>query len=120
MRDIGLLTWRCTSVISQFRKVYEHENDTVLPHTGNLHDMGSCISHKAAIVTKVVKEKKDPLNVAKETQHTLAAVDSYLKDYHRVKMCSEMNGDIGFIHKVTGLSKPVVRQYLDLINDAIK
>ena len=120
MRDIGLLTWRCTSVISQFRKVYEQENDTVLPHTGNLHDMGSCISHKAAIVTKVVKEKKDPLNVAKETKHTLPAVDRYLKDYHRVKMCYERNGDIGFIHKVTGLSKPVVKQYLDLINDGVK
>lgn len=120
MRDVGLLTWRCTTQISQFRKAYEQENDTVLPHTGNLHDTGSCISHKAAIVTKVVKEKKDPLNVAKETKHTLAAVDRYLKDYHRVKMCSEMNGDIQLIHRVTGLSKPVVKQYLDLIDDTVK
>jgi DNA-dependent RNA polymerase auxiliary subunit epsilon len=117
MRDIGLLTWRYSGAVSQLRKAYEQETETCLPHTGNLHDMGSCISHKATIVTKVVREKKDPLNVARETKHTLLAVDKYLKDYHRVKMCSEKNWDIEFIHRITGLSKPVVKQYLELIHD---
>jgi len=73
--------------VSRLQMAYEKENDAVLPHTGNLHDMGSSISYKAMIIKKVIKEKKDPLYVARETMHTLPAVDKYLKDYQRVKMC---------------------------------
>jgi len=49
MRDIGLLTWRYRSAISQHRKAYEKEYDVSLPHPGSLQDMGSCVSHKAMI-----------------------------------------------------------------------
>ncbi len=96
---------------------YEKENDAVLPHTGNLHDMGSSISYKAMIIKKVIKEKKDPLYVARETMHTLPAVDKYLKDYQRVKMCYKEKPNLEFVQRVTGLSKFVVRQYIDLLND---
>ena len=41
--------------------------------------MGSCISHKTAIVRKVVLEKKDPADVARECNHSQRAVDHYLK-----------------------------------------
>ena len=52
MRDIGLLTWRYGSAISQHRKAYEKEYDVSLPHPGSLQDMGSCVSHKAMIIKK--------------------------------------------------------------------
>lgn len=115
-RDIGLLTLRHPTNVSALRQVYEQENDCTLPHTGALHDMGSCISHKAIIVWKVVVEKKDPAAVAKECNHTQRAVDRYLKDYYRVKTAYEYRNDIDYIHSVTGLAKHVVRQYIDIIN----
>ena len=55
LRDIGLLTWRYGSAISQHRKAYEKEYNVSLPHPGSLQDMGSCVSHKAMIIKKYRK-----------------------------------------------------------------
>ena len=117
MRDIGLLTWRPGTNISAVRKKYEKENDCMLPHRGSLQDMGTCISHKAIIVRKVVLEKKDPYTVSRETKHSMRAVDRYLKDFHRVRTCYEDGKDEEFILLATGLSKHLVREYMRLIDN---
>lgn len=115
-RDIGLLILRHPSIVSQIRKQYEKEQDCLLPHTGRLHDMGSCVSHKTTILRKVIVEKKDPAEVAREINHSQRAVDHYLKDYHRVKTVYEQNQDLHYIHTVTGIAKHVVKQYIGIIN----
>jgi hypothetical protein len=115
-RDLGLLTLRHPTLVSQLRKAYEQEHGCTLPHTGALHDMGSCISHKATILRKVVVEKKDPADVARECNHSQRAVDKYLKDFHRVKISYAQNPNIDYVHTVTGIAKHVVRQYLELAN----
>lgn len=117
MRDIGLLTLNYPGKISQLRKHFESQNDIVLPHTGSLQDMGSCITHKKMIVRKVILEKKDPATVARETKHSQKAVDRYLMDFNRVKTVYEQNKDIDYIQLVTGIAKHVVKQYIELINE---
>jgi len=119
-RDVALITLRGLSYISVIRSSYEKEHDCILPHTGALHDMGSTITHKAAIVRKVVIEKKDPSIAAEETNHSQRAVDHYLKDYHRVKTVFEHNQDVTFIHHVTGIANHVVKQYIDLLHNENK
>jgi hypothetical protein len=57
-RDVGLILSKDCAVISKERIEYEKENQTVLPHPGVLHDMGSTITHKQMIVRKYVIEKK--------------------------------------------------------------
>lgn len=81
----------------------------------NLQDMGSCISHKAAIVVKTVYEKKSKPLVAKETKHTQKAVDRYLKDFYRVRTCYRSQPDPDFICQVTGMSAHLVNQYVNII-----
>jgi hypothetical protein len=115
MRDIGLLTWRNGTAISQYRKQYEKEHDVTLPHPGSLQDMGSCVSHKSMIVRKVEVDKKDPLIVARETNHSSWAVDRYLKDFNRVRLCHQDGKDAKFISLATGLNKLVVNEYLKII-----
>lgn len=115
MRDIGLLTWRNGSAISQYRKLYEKEQGVTLPHPGSLQDMGSCVSHKSTIIKKIVIEKKDPLAVAQETNHSVWAVDRYLKDFNRVQLCHKDGKNIEFISLATGLNKRVVNEYIKLI-----
>jgi hypothetical protein len=115
MRDVALLTLRTDSYVSVLRKRYEKEHDTILPHTGVLHDMGSCISHKSVIVRKVILEKKDPADVARETAHSQKAVDRYLNDYHRVKSVYDYHQDAQYIHLVTGIAKHVVKEYVEII-----
>ena len=117
MRDIGLLTWRMTGAISQYRKAYENEHNVILPHTGSLQDMGSSITHKGIILRKLLLEKKDPVVVARETNHTLQAVERYLNDFRRVQHCYEKEQSIDFIVTATALAKHVVVQYIDLIHE---
>jgi len=118
-RDLGLLTLRHPTQISQMRKQYEAHHGCALPHTGALHDMGSCVSHKTTILRKVVFEKRDPAEVARECNHSQAAVDHYLKDYHRVKTLYTLNPDVDFIHLATKIAKHVVVQYIHLINQEV-
>ena len=80
--------------------------------------MGSCISHKKTIIRKVIVEKKDPADVARECNHSQRAVDHYLKDFHRVKTAYHQNQDNNYIHIVTGIAKHVVQQYIEIINHA--
>lgn len=115
MRDIALLTLRTDSYVSVLRNRYEKEHDTILPHTGVLHDMGSCITHKSVIVRKVMLENKDPADVARETAHSQQAVDQYLNDYHRVKSIYDSNQDLQYIHFVTSIAKHVVKEYVEII-----
>jgi hypothetical protein len=115
-RDIGLITLRQPSWASSIRRRFEIQNDCTLPHTGALHDMGSTISHKSIIIRKVVLEKKDPAVVARECNHTQAAVDRYLKDYHRVKTLYMLNHDVEFIHLTTQIAKHVIMKYIEIID----
>jgi hypothetical protein len=114
-RDVALLLQRNIATVSVMRSRYEKAHQTTLPHTGTLHDMGSCISHKRMILTKIILEKKDPTVAARESHHTQAAVDRYLRDYYRVRTVYEHNPDDGYIHHVTGIARHVVREYIDII-----
>ncbi|OQB29937.1 MAG: hypothetical protein BWY08_01455 [Bacteroidetes bacterium ADurb.Bin174] len=120
MRDISLMLTVGVPTLSKTRAIYEAENQTVLPHQGALHDMGSTITHKKQIVFKHVVEKKSTLTVARETNHSQSAVDHYINDYHRVKTLVDDNKNIDFIHLTTNIAKPVIRQYLDIINNYVK
>jgi hypothetical protein len=117
MRDIGLLVWRTNNSISTIRKKWEADQKTSLPHVGTIQDFGTCITHKTAIVRKVVYEGKDPRRAADETKHSQRAVDRYLKDFHRVRTCYEHTPDIEFITRTTGLSRFLVNQYVDIIKE---
>jgi len=119
MRDIGLLLATDVSLITKARQKYEMKNSCSLPQTGTLHDMGSCITHKYQIVFKYVVEKKDPIIIAKETNHTLRAVDHYLKDYGRVKLLYQDNKPPEYIKAATALPIHVIKQYVSIINQYV-
>ena len=119
-RDLSLLLVSASPGLSHLRIQYEKEHKTILPHTGVLHDMGTTLTHKRIIVYKHVVEKKDPTVVARETNHSQQAVDKYLKDFNRVKTLVNDKKDLNFIHHTTNIAKPVIRQYLEIINNYVK
>src|SRR3989304_6981197 len=112
MRDVGLLLSINDSYATINRKKYEEKQNINLPHPGNLQDMGSCITHKYQIIYKCVVEKKDPVIAAKEMNHTIMAVDRYLKDFNRVKTLYLDDKDENYIHLVTKLSLNLIAQYV--------
>ena len=115
MRDLALITMRHSSSVSAIRRQYEEAHQCVLPHTGVLHDMGSCISHKRMILKKILIEKKDPATAANECGHSQQAVDVYLKHYYRVETAYEHQPDPEYIHRVTGIPTHVVIEYIDIL-----
>ena len=119
-RDVGLILSKDCSVISKERMQYETENQTVLPHPGVLHDMGSTITHKKIIVHKYVAEKKATNIIALETNHSQRAVDNYIRDYNRVKTLLNENKDLDFIHLTTRIAKHVIMQYQTIFNQYVK
>jgi len=119
-RDVGLILAQDCSAISSARIEYETEHQTVLPHPGVLHDMGSTITHKQMIVHKYVAEKKATNIIALETNHSQRAVDHYIRDYNRVKTLLNENKDLMFIHLATKIAKPVIAQYQTIFNQYVK
>ncbi|MCK9331512.1 MAG: DUF1670 domain-containing protein [Candidatus Cloacimonetes bacterium] len=119
MRDVSLLLSIGYPTATKIRKNYEEMHKVTLPHPGNLQDMGSSITHKYQIVYKCIVDKKDPLKVAKETNHTIEAVDRYLKDFNRVKTLYLDSKDVNYIHVVTNLSKQVITQNIEIIKSYI-
>jgi hypothetical protein len=120
MRDVGILLAVNGSVASTIRKSYEIKNGVELPHPGNLQDMGSCLTHKYQIIYKCIVEKKDPLYVARETNHTIKAVDNYLRDFNRVKTLFLDGKEPDYIHLVTKMSLSLISQYVNIINQYVK
>jgi hypothetical protein len=66
---------------------YEQRTKTVVPRRATLHDVGSGITHKRIICWMRYADGKDPDIVARETYHSLQAVDHYLGQYDRVRLC---------------------------------
>jgi hypothetical protein len=119
-RDVGLILAQYDSTISQARTEYETEHQTVLPHPGVLHDMGSTVTHKQMIIHKYVVEKKATNIIALETNHSQRAVDHYIRDYNRVKTLLDENKDLMFIHLATKIAKLVIAQYQAIFNQCVK
>jgi hypothetical protein len=119
-RDAGLILSNRDPTASAARIEYEKETQTVLPHPGVLHDMGSTVTHKQIIVHKYAVEKKPANIIALETNHSQRAVDHYIADYNRVKTLMEDNKNLEFIHMATRIAKPVIKQYQAIHNQCVK
>jgi hypothetical protein len=67
----------------------EHERvtGTLVPRRATVHDVGTGLTHKRIICWKRYTEGKEPHIVARETFHSLEAVDRYLGQYDRVRHC---------------------------------
>ena len=115
MRDLSLILATSASILSTARQEYEKEHNTILPHTGVIHDMGTTLTHKVIIVYKYIVEKKPTNIVALETNHSQKAVDHYINDFFRVKTLVDNNKDIDFIYLTTKIAKYVIVQYIDII-----
>ena len=82
--------------------------------------MGSTVTHKKQIVYKHVVQKKDPKKVAHETNHSQLAVDRYIKDFYRVKTLVDDGKDIDYINLATNISKHVIIQYQQILDQYVK
>jgi hypothetical protein len=102
------------SRIASALSTYEHSTSTVVPRRATLHDVGTALTHKRIICLKRWKEGKTAEQVARETCHTIEAVDRYLGMFERVRCCRKNAMDAKQTAFALGCSERLVREYLDI------
>jgi Protein of unknown function (DUF1670) len=85
--DLAELLGVGDSRIAQVLAEHERLTNTVVPRRATVHDVGTGLTHKRVICWKRYADGKEPHIVARETYHSLEAVDRYLGQYDRVRHC---------------------------------
>jgi len=113
--EIGILLKISASTVSKYVREYERENDVVVPRRGTIHDMGPSITHKEMIVRKLFLQGKPTDQVCHETCHSPEAVHRYISGFKKVLLCYRKGLDHGQIAYAVGMSKRLVQDYINLI-----
>ena len=89
---------------------YQREKGEVLPLKGNILDQGSSPTHKR-IVIQLYEKRIAPPDIARQTGHSLDAVDRYISDYERVKMLMQKGVNAKEIGQLIGRGLHTVKEY---------
>lgn len=110
--DLAALLHCSDSRVSEALTDYERRTGQVVPRRATLHDVGTGLTHKRLICFKRYAQGKEPHLIAKETYHSLEAVDRYLGQFDRVRSCRQR----GFTPEETahalGCGVRLVNEYL--------
>ena len=117
--DLAELLNRSDKQIASLIALYERENQRIVPRRGTLHDVGTAITHKVIICWKHFVEGKSQDQVARETHHSLWAVDNYLGKFDRVRHCLAQGLNPSEIAFTLNCSLGLVNQYI-LIDERIQ
>ena len=105
------------NTVGNYIREYERQTGKLVPRRGNIHDMGPTLTHKRSICIKHLLEGKTVEQTARETRHSPQAVTRYTNDFKRVYCCIKEGWDIKKIAQTTALSKKLVNEYIDLIEN---
>ena len=87
--DLAELLGRSHQDIARVLIAQETETGKLVPRRATLHDVGTGLTHKRIICWKRYAEGKPADLVARETYHSLEAVDRYLGQFDRVRHCRQ-------------------------------
>lgn len=112
--DLAFILGNSDSRIASVLAAHERAHQLVVPRRATLHDVGSGVTHKRIICWKRVAEGKTSDQVARETHHTIAAVDHYLSMFDRVRYCRRQNMDPPQIAHTLNCTQRLVLEYIDI------
>jgi len=115
LQDTADIMRLSAATIGKYVRNYERRYNDIIPRRGTIHDMGPTLTHKRIICHKHIIEGKTIEQTAREANHSVSAVTRYVKDYKRVLTCWKEGMDKVKIRNATGLSKSLIKEYLDLI-----
>lgn len=112
--DLAELLNTSPSYIGRLLGAHEQHKGQIVPRRANVHDVGSGLTHKRIICWKRYVQGKSPQTIARETYHTIEAVDHYLGQFDRVRHCRLQQMPPEQIAYCLNCSVPLVRAYLDI------
>lgn len=98
--------------VSHLIAEYERSSGQLVPRRATVHDVGTGLTHKRIICWKRYAEGKAPGQIARETYHTLEAVDRYLAQFDRVRCCHLEGMPVAQIAFTLQCGPSLVREYL--------
>jgi DNA-binding CsgD family transcriptional regulator len=115
--DLAELLNKSDSHIASLLAAHERKQQQVIPRRATLHDMGSALTHKRIICWKRYAEGKSQDQIARETHHSLEAVDQYLGKFDRVRNCLQQGMNPTEIAFTLNCSLALVNQYIAIDNE---
>lgn len=115
--EIALLLKISPSTVSKYVAEWERKNNVVLPRRGTIHDMGPTLTHKKIIIRKLFIEQKSVQQTARETYHSLPAIQRYISGFRQVLLCRRKGMSTEEIAYVVRKSKRLVREYERIIDE---
>lgn len=110
--DLSSMLGVSESHISHLIVAHERQHGVVLPRRATLHDVGSGVTHKRIICAKRYLEGKTSDVIARETHHSITAVDRYLGMFDRVRFCNRQQMTSHQIANALGCTERLVFEYL--------
>jgi hypothetical protein len=96
----------------QYVREYASLYSRPLPTRGNIQLIGGGQTHKQEIIALYLKGYLAP-SIATKTNHSLDAVEQYIRDFEAVRLLAPNFDDVDTISCIIRLTPRVVRQYLD-------
>ena len=110
--DLAELLGTSDSSVALALTTYERQTEKLVPRHATLHDVGTGLTHKRIICWKRYAQGKSPEIVAKETYHSLEAVDRYLGQFDRVRHCRQQGLSVDQTAYTLNCSRALVEEYL--------
>jgi len=112
--DLAELLNVSASQISSLLAEYERKTGKVVPRRATVHDVGTGMTHKRIICQKRYIDGKPSDQIARETYHSIEAVDRYLGQYDRVRHCRLQGMTSMETAHTLGCSLFLVNEYLEI------
>jgi hypothetical protein len=114
LADLSLLINRSVRTVRRCIHGHFEQTGELLPTKGFVLDQGSNPTHKG-IILRLYEEGKAPPDIARATEHSLEAVDRYIKDYERVKVLLGKGLTTNEISHAIGRGLRTVLQYHKIV-----
>lgn len=109
--DLAELLQQNDATIAALLTSHELQTQRLVPRRATLHDVGTGLTHKRIICWKCYAEGKPADVVARETYHSLEAVDRYLGQFDRVRHCRRQGFTLEKTAFTLNCSPALVREY---------
>lgn len=110
--DLAELLCIDDAYMAKLLAAHERRTGRLVPRRATLHDVGTGLTHKLIICRKRYLEGKPSDQIARETYHSIEAVDRYLGQYDRVRHCRLEGMDTATIAYTLNCGHTLVEAYL--------
>lgn len=105
------------STIAHLLSAYEARTEQIIPRRATIHDVGTGLTHKRIICRKHYIDGKLSQVIARETYHSIEAVDRYLGQYDRVQHCQQQGLSPQETAYTLKCSLRLVNEYLSIVGE---